>query len=557
MRSGRILSSLRSMVDGLRSSNRRVWWTSFATVTILCALWAFANPLLAGPDEPSHVLRAVAIDRGQLTGRSLTPAFREQFKHDRLDYLLVRVPAFYASNATSCFARVGSRTAECLRFTNSTREVDGATYVARHPPAYYAIVGVASRITHPGTAALYLMRLITAAITGALIATAITALRRAAAPKLLAVGLALAITPMVLFVSSIVNPSGPEVAAAIAVWVCGLLVVLRAHERVDRWLVGATGIAGCVLALTRQLGPVWLAIIALTFLGVSNRAALRNLARDNWARLWTFLIAGACIVQLAWNVIIKPLDVSRSGGARVNIEMSDIVRIVTGRGFFRYKEMIGVFGWLDTPAPAVTWLPWTAAVVFLFFAAVVWASRRYVAVLFALLAVVVIVPIVIESAAYGDAGGLSWQGRYTLPIAVGVPILAAFALTTTERGRQLVSRRFLVVTGVVLAVAQAFAFAQNLRRYTVGYDGAVQFWKHPDWTPPVSPLLLTILYLIVIVTFVAWLLGAVPVRAGDRDAADGAENGGGSGQDLVRNRRATNQYAASNASSGSNQAGSG
>jgi hypothetical protein len=109
----------------------------------------------------------------------------------------------------------------------------------------------------------------------------------------------------------------------------------------------------------------------------------------------------------------------------------------------------------------------------------------------------------------------------------------------------------------VLAVAQAFAFAQNLRRYTVGYDGAVQFWKHPDWTPPVSPLLLTILYLIVIGAFVAWLLGAVPVRPGDPDAADGAENGGGSGQDLVRNRRATNQYAASNASSGSNQAGSG
>jgi len=537
------------MVDGLRSSNRRVWWTSFAMVTILCGLWAFANPPLAGPDEPSHVLRAVALDRGQLTGRSLTPAFREQFKHDRLDYLLVRVPAFYASNATSCFARVGNRTAECLRFTNSTREVDGATYVARHPPAYYAIVGVASRVTHPGSAALYLMRLITAAITGALIATAITALRRAAAPKVLAVGLAFAITPMVLFVSSIVNPSGPEVAAAIAVWVCGLLVVSRAHERVDRWLVGATGIAGCVLAITRQLGPLWLALIALAFLGIANRAALRNLARDNWARLWAFLIVGACLVQVAWNVIVKPLDVSRSGRARVNISTTDILRIVTGRGFFRYKEMIGVFGWLDTPAPAATWLPWTAAVVFLFFAAVLWTSRRYVAVLFGLLAAVVIVPIAIESATYVDAGGLSWQGRYTLPLAVGIPILAAFALTTTERGRQLVTRRFLWVTGIVLAVAQALAFAQNLRRYTVGYDGAVQFWKHPDWTPPLSPLLLTIVYLLVVVAFVAWFLGAVPVGAG--------LNGGGSGQDLVRNPRATDQYAASNASSGSSHAGSG
>ena len=153
MRSGRILSSLRSMVDGLRSNNRRVWWTSFVLVTLLCGLWAFANPLLAGPDEPSHVLRAVAIDRGQLTGRSLTPAFREQFKHDRLDYLLVRVPAVLA--ATRRAASRGSATGprESLRFTNSTREVEGDLRGA-HPPAYYAIVGVASRITHPGTAAL-------------------------------------------------------------------------------------------------------------------------------------------------------------------------------------------------------------------------------------------------------------------------------------------------------------------------------------------------------------------------------------------------------------------
>ena len=44
--------------------------------------------------------------------------------------------------------------------------------------------------------------------------------------------------------------------------------------------------------------------------------------------------------------------------------------------------------------------------------------------------------------------------------------------------------------------------------------------------------------------------------AADADAADG-ENGGGPGHDLVRNRRATHQYAASNASSGSSHAGSG
>src|SRR2546430_16455351 len=101
--------------------------------------------------------------------------------------------------------------------------------------------------------------------------------------------------------------------------------------------------------------------------------------------------------------------------------MSDIVRIVTGCGFFRYKEMIGVFGWLDTPAPAVTWLPWTAAVVFLFFAGVVWASRRYVAVLFGLLAVGVAASNVLLSTAHRGAGGPRRAGGRTLPIAGALP----------------------------------------------------------------------------------------------------------------------------------------
>lgn len=516
----RAISSLQAAAEWLRSSNRRVWWTSFVLVALVTGIWTLANPLYAGPDEPAHVIKAVAVAHGQLTGKELSPRLREELRDERQDFLMVRVPAIYGiASSQTCFAHEPNFTADCLRFTGSTEERDDATYVARHPPPYYAVVGLASWIGRPGTDVVYLMRFVSALITSALIATAITALRRSTAPRIVAVGLAFAITPMVLFVTSLVNPSGPEIAAAIAAWVCGLVLMSRAHERIDNWLVTGVGVAGCIMALGRQLAPLWVGLIGLAVLGVANGAALRNLIRSNWARLWGLLIVACCVAQVAWDLIVKPLDVTREGRTPVELATSDIVRITVGRTFFRYQEMIGVFGWLDAPAPGLSWIPWTAGIVFLFFAAVLWVSRRYATVLVALLAGVIVVPIVIESATYNESGGVNWQGRYTLPLAVGVPILATVALASSERGRQLFTSRLLWAAGAVIGVAHVLAFAQNLRRYTVGYDGELQFWNYPKWAPPLSPLLLTIALGVAVAVFLWWLLTAVPERSEQGDDA--------------------------------------
>jgi hypothetical protein len=511
MRRHEISSSFRSRLEGLRSSDRRVWLTSFVLVSLLSGLWAVANPLYAGPDEPAHVIRAVALAHGQLTGKSLTPRIRKELGNGRKDHLIVRVPAVYGLASTSiCFSYDPNETASCLDFSESTREVDDLTYVARHPPAYYAVVGATSWVYRPGSGTVYLMRFLGVLITGALIATAITAVRRSAAPRVAAAGLVFAVTPMVLFVGSVVNPSGPEIAASVAVWACGLVLVSRAHEHVDNRLVTGAGIAGCVLALSRQLGPLWLGLIALTLLGVANRAALRNIARSNWARLWTILIVAFSLAQVAWNVIVGSLDVTLSEQKPADIETAELIRVTLGATIARYRDMIGTFGWLDTPSPAITWIPWTIGIAFLFFGAVLWANRRFAASLLGLLGAVILVPVVLESATYHDAGGFSWQGRYTLPLAVGIPILAAIALASTERGRQLVTPRLLLAIGVVAGVGHVFAFAQNLRRYTVGYYGPIQFWKGSEWAPPAPSLLLTVAYAVAVGAFLVWLLAAVP-----------------------------------------------
>jgi hypothetical protein len=510
MRPGRVALGLRSVVEALTSSSRRVWWTSFVVVTMLAGMWGVANPPLAGPDEPAHVIRAHALAHGQLTGNEPNARLADELRRagQGQRFLVVRAPEVYPSaQSTLCFPFDASVDASCLFFERSNREIDFPIYTARHPPAYYAVIGVVSWFRQPGAGTVYLMRFVGALITGAFLATAITALRRSAAPKLVAAGLLLAFTPMVLFVSGVVNVSAPEIAASLALWVCGLILISGSHQRVDKRLVTAVGIAGCVLALSRQLGPLWLGLIALTMLGMTNRGHLVNLWRSRWARLWGGLIAASALVQVAWVAFVKPLDVTPMGGRRPNLETPEILRNTFGASLGRVREMVGTFGWLDTPSPTLTWVPWIAAVGFLFLLAVTWGRRRVVAVLMGLLVATIVVPALIESAEFGNAGGPIWQGRYTLPLAFGIPLLSTIAVASTEGGRQLPARRVLLAVGIVVGVAHVLAFAQNLRRYTVGYDGEIQYWKHPAWSPPLSPLLLTIGYTFVIIGFV-WLVFA-------------------------------------------------
>ena len=506
MRADRSVSWLQTLVAGLLSSSRRRWMVSFLFVTTLGALWGFANPPFAGPDEPAHVIRAHALEHGQLTGNEPS---RQTKRSEEQQVLVVRAPRIYRSaTGTLCFPFHRDTSASCEKFSGSTRDTNVATSSARHPPAYYGVVGVASWLFRPGAAVVYLMRFIGALIMGALVATAITALRRAPTPRLVAAGVLLAVTPMTLFVSGIVNPSVSEIAASLTLWVAGLVLVSGSHEQLDKRMITVVGIAGCVLALSRQLGPLWLGLIALTLLCMTSKRLLVNLARSNWARFWGALIVASAFAQVAWDVIAKPLEVPPQGPQRTHFGAAEVLRNTFGATWGRALEMIGSFGWLDTPSPALTWVPWIAAVGFVILLAVSWARRRDVVILIALLIAVIAVPALLESARYEDSGGYFWQGRYTLPLAVGIPILATIALASTEYGRQLATRRFMFAIGAVVSVAHVLAFAQNLRRYTVGYDGEIQYWRHAAWSPPVSSLLLTIAYTIVVIGFVWWVFAS-------------------------------------------------
>jgi hypothetical protein len=484
----------------LRATPRRRWWVAFLLCTALSGLWAVATPLFASPDEPAHAIRAAAVAEGKLKGDET-----KGLKGTRDGSAIYRVPAIFSqADDVGCFAFNRDVTADCFHFDprKGTRLV--ATSAGNYPPAYYGIVGLPSRFFDSGLG-VYLMRLVSALIAAALLASAIVTLERFPRPRIVALGIAAAITPMVLFLDGVINPNSMEIAASIMAWISVIAIADAAQRGVlDTRLVVRATVALSVLALARTISPLWVLAIGAGGATLAGWTGIRLIVRTRAAQVGAAVVGVAVLAQVAWTIYADPLASSKSPGAKF-LSNYFIQRTVWGRGGELYRSMIGTFGWVDTPSPFGVTVLWTLVLGVLIVLGLTVATRRQLLVLAGLLVLTIIVPIVGELSQVHSTGFI-WQGRYTLPLAVGVPIVAAVILARSSMGRMIPAR--LPIFGVtLLAICHVVDFAQALRRYTVGYDGTVQFWNHPAWSPPIRALALTLAFLVVVVAFAVWLVG--------------------------------------------------
>ncbi len=168
-------------------------------------------------------------------------------------------------------------------------------------------------------------------------------------------------------------------------------------------------------------------------------------------------------------------------------------------------QMIGDFGWLDAPSPPLTTALWFAAAGSLLLVTLAAPVSRRVRLGFVLAALVVVgAPVALQIPTAVDTG-IIWQGRYTLPAAVGVPMVAAVALTSVRGPLDELVRRMARWTVPALAVAQVAAFWWALRRYSVGLKGQL-ITTSPDWSSPLGYLSAVALYAVLVaaVTGAAW-----------------------------------------------------
>jgi len=468
-----------------------------------------ATPIDGAPDELSHVVRAASVARGELLGQQRSGSAK-YFRYVRVPGGLVKPgvnriphdPRLYVP----CFAFHAAISAKCFGSLDGTSALQRtATDVGLDPPTFYAVVGLPSLAFH-SRLAFYLMRMMSVFVCAALLASALSSVRSAQPSWLGAVGLAIAVTPTTLFLVGTVNPSGVEICAGIGAWASLLVLVRDRAAVIDRRLVQRAAIALTVLVLTRGLGLLWAALIMGFALAFGTREGLRRLMVTPVVRRWLSLVVVAATFAAAWSLAVRPLSHLYPHGAKPGpVSMVTIARQSFGDSNELYRQMVARFGWLDTNAPTVTYLLWTSALGLIVILALAYGTRRHVGLLAAVVALTIAVPVAIDSS-QARRIGLGWQGRWTLPFAVGVPITAALILAWSHHADLITRTRLRGLLVGTLFAAQFLAFGQALRRNTVGSRGPLDFWLHPSWSPPLPAWLLLASYALALAALTAWIM---------------------------------------------------
>jgi hypothetical protein len=504
-----------------RGPRRALRWTvSFALLFLLIEAWSLSTPMMASPDEPAHAIKAAAVARGEFYG---TPA--RATKQGPSPEITVRVPENIAGLGAipGCYATHPNVPASCAPTPGaSTREVNTATTAGRYEPLYYAIVGLPS-LLWPSNTGIWLMRLVSGLLSALFLASALESAAACKKRRLLVWGVAGAMTPMVLFMAGTINPNSLEASSAICLWASGIALLAEQSVVADRRLLARVGISAAVLVQVRGLSPLWLFLIAVALVVLAGRSQLVELSRDRVARIWAGVLALSCAFTAWWLIRYDPLALLPINHPPKQASASSVIANSIGLSDGFVREMIGVVGWLDVPIPSVTYYGWIAIVFMLLGLGLFLGRRPYVVVLVGLLVLVVVVPIVFEATNARNLGYV-WQGRYTLPLAAGIPLVAAGAVVNgylTDR----MHRRVAIVIPVVLVIAEFAIFFQALRRYTVGLRGTFLPFGG-KWHPPFGTVAISVAFIVFLVAFGIWLrliVGSFPSRLSRFEAHEGGD----------------------------------
>ena len=463
-------------------------------------------PLVSGPDEAAHIVKASGAARGEFVGQCNDTAndpsgvclksspFTEMY-----------LPGFYSlirpggnipgtkipHHGFGCYSKRIDIPASCLIVTPRSKYLNYSenawTYVGRYPPLYYLIVGLPT-LLGSGLWALYLMRFVSAAFSALMFSFAIFSILRYSKNRLLLLGVAIAATPMAIYLAGVINPNGLEISSALSLWTI-LTILVREHEgEPPRALVVLGTISALVFISTRSLSSLWFALLVITVFAGAGLGSIRRLFLSRDVKIATALIFLVGIADVFWVVYEHStvLNVSSTNARALIPSPSTSEWTIFATSFhhniYYLPGMIGVFGSFDTYSPHGTFIIWYLLGGLIFALGLIASDlrRRIVLALFGL--GILLIPVLISSSQARKIGYV-WSGRDALPFAIGLPIVCASFI---ERERV---RRFLRMSAPIVLflawVAESWAFFAALRRYSVGDLGSrFSFLFHSPWCPP-------------------------------------------------------------------------
>jgi hypothetical protein len=475
--------------------------------------WIAMTPMAGGPDEQHHLVRSAAVVRGQVTATAPVEGAVPEYQ----------LPAWLAINV-DCFKLQPDVPASCAPGLIDSDTRIGIVTTAREYPIWgHILPGLPSLITS-GSSAVYLARILDAAIPVALIGAALTIARRS---RMHLAGLLMAITPMVWFSIAVVNPSGLTLAGALALWVG--LIWNRQHVWAP-WLLAA-GWAAAILP--RRDGIIWVAAILMIYL------TFRSISLNDWFRSLTrgpqILIAVSTVLALGGAALsgnrisltglVVPVGVAlfelvrwawdraadsasrvaiRSGLAGAvavgSVAAAVIVFLVRpggpdthlasrifGQTGANLIEAVGVLGWLDAPVPMTMVMLYLLGLGGLVTMALLFGEHRRLVTVGAILGIAIAASWVLELYS-GNVTSTYWQGRYYLGLLMGIPLVLAGAPgahAARHHGLNLTAMAA-VLGGISLWVMNG-AFWATGRRFGVGINGSLKPWTWDSYGSVLAP----------------------------------------------------------------------
>jgi Predicted membrane protein (DUF2142) len=448
----------------------------FAFVFAAIGLWSLVTPRYAAPDEPAHATKAAAVARDEWIGqREFTPT---------VPYVRVNAAGTIANGANpACLAFDPDVSAACLKpWTYQPKPVSATTYVGTYPPLYYFLVGLPLRFT-ASTNVLFYMRLTGALVSALFLTAAFVSASRAPRARWTTLGVAVAATPTAIYMAAVINPSGLEISAAICLWTSALSLFARHADgdaRYRRSLVVWTAISAATLVQIRGLSPLLLLIVTLGVLAAVGHRQLLQLARRRDVQIGVGVVAACSIFAVAWILGEGSLHVAVGTPVPSSVGTLETLKKALHVGL-DFEEIVAVFGWLTVFLPLWCYAIWGLAVVAPWAAGALRRAWRPILTAAGVAVVTVALPTLLtfsQAHRYGIVG----QGRYILPVAAGVPVLSAYALSrAAEPARWL--RPAAVGLGLLIGLVQVAAFVQALHRYRTGL-GAPIWVAHAPWEPP-------------------------------------------------------------------------
>ncbi len=516
---------MRSLVRGRAV---RGWLVAFAAFFLMGGAWALAAPYGGTPDEIEHVIRAAGVAAGEVFTPPVTGTGLHEGAYQTVPLGLVPIRHLKPLYRL-CYHGRPQLSAACGPQPGRGGHTEGRflTGAGRYNPLYYAAVG-APLLRWPSWTGLLLARLISSALCAAFLASAWLSCVQWRRSPLLTGGLLVAATPLVFHLAGAVNPNSVEIAAGIALAAAAIPLLLDEDSPDVRGWLRRGSVAAIAIAQFRALGPLFVIAWPALLLAPPVRSRLRQLWRMTSARLWSAGVAISCVSGTAWTVIFKVGD---GNYATKHYTMTQALGYeLTAKLPWYLEQTVDGFGvsYPDTLPPAVILIAWAMALGLLLIAALAWGNRMQRRRLAALIAFTLSIPVVIDVTTVNTLHFPS-QGRYILPIAVGIPLLAAFTVGTTGVISTPQQAALVRVMILMLLPFQLYSLGYVMDRWQSGLgpglsaDPLVGKW-HPV-TGSALPLLMMTVGLIAL-GLLAWRATRLPAQPGATQPGGGRRTAG-------------------------------